>query len=94
MPHTDVGQLKGEMRMTYEEAHKAAQLMERLGGSFERNLALTYYRADSTNAQRLRNAFPEIFQKYIDWDKETIAQAEEIARGEWLDKTVEEAMKK
>ena len=80
--------------MTYEEAHKAAQLMERLGGSFERNLALTYYRADSTNAQRLRNAFPEIFQKYLDWDKETIAQAEEVARDEWLDKAVEEAMKK
>lgn len=80
--------------MNYEEAHKAAQLMERLGGSFERNLALTYYRADSTNAQRLRNAFPEIFQKYLDWDKETIAQAEQVARDEWLDKTVEEAMKK
>lgn len=80
--------------MNYEEAHKAAQLMERIGGSFERNLALTYYRADSVNAQRLRNAFPEIFQKYIDWDKETIAQAEQVAREEWLEKTVEEAMKK
>ena len=94
MPHTDVGQLKGEMRMTYEEAHKAAQLMERLGGSFERNLALTYYRADSTNAQRLRNAFPEIFQKYIDWDKETIAQAEQVARDEWLANVLSETMRK
>jgi hypothetical protein len=94
MPHTDVGQLKGEMRMTYEEAHKAAQLMERIGGSFERNLALTYYRADSTNAQRLRNAFPEIFQKYIDWDKETIAQAEQVARDEWLANVLSEAMRK
>ena len=80
--------------MNYELGHKAAQNMERMGGSFERQLALAYYRADSTNAKRLREAFPEIFQKYIDWDKETIAQAEEIARGEWLDKTVEEAMKK
>ena len=80
--------------MTYEEAHKAAQLMERLGGSFERNLALTYYRADSTNAQRLRNAFPEIFQKYIDWDKETIAQAEQVARDEWLANVLSEAMRK
>jgi hypothetical protein len=94
MPHNVVGQLKGEMRMTYEEAHKAAQLMERLGGSFERNLALTYYRADSTNAQRLRNAFPEIFQKYIDWDKETIAQAEQVARDEWLANVLSEAMRK
>lgn len=80
--------------MDYTEAHRAAQVMERIGGSFERNLALTYYRADSTNAKRLREAFPEIFQKYIDWDKETIAQAEQVARDEWLDKTVEEAMKK
>lgn len=80
--------------MDYTEGHRAAQVMERVGGSFERNLALTYYRADSTNAQRLRNAFPEIFQKYIDWDKETIAQAEQVAREEWLEKTVEEAMKK
>ena len=80
--------------MDYTEGHNAAQVMERVGGSFERNLALTYYRADSTNAQRLRNAFPEIFQKYLDWDKETIAQAEQVARDEWLEKTVEEAMKK
>jgi hypothetical protein len=84
----------GDIKLNYELGHQAAQLMERIGGSFERNLALTYYRADSTNAKRLREAFPEIFQKYIDWDKETIAQAEEIARGEWLDKTIEEAMKK
>lgn len=80
--------------MNYEEAHKAAQLMERLGGSFERNLALTYYRADSTNAKRLREAFPEIFQKYLDWDKETIAQAEQVARDEWLANVLSETMKK
>lgn len=80
--------------MNYEEAHKAAQLMERIGGSFERNLALTYYRADSVNAKRLREAFPEIFQKYMDWDKETLEEFYDFARGEWLDKTVKEAMKK
>lgn len=80
--------------MNYEEAHKAAQLMERIGGSFERNLALTYYRADAVNAKRLREAFPEIFQKYMDWDKETLEEFYDFARGEWLDKTVKEAMKK
>ena len=52
--------------MNYELGHKAAQLMERIGGSFERNLALTYYRADSTNAKRLREAFPEIFEKNLE----------------------------
>lgn len=80
--------------MNYEEAHQAAQLMERIGGSFERNLALTYYRADSTNAQRLRNAFPEIFEKYANWDKPTIQEAERMAHETWLNATVEEAMKK
>jgi len=80
--------------MNYEQAHQAAQLMERIGGSFERNLALTYYRADAVNAKRLREAFPEIFQKYIDWDKETLEEFYDFARGEWLDKTVKEAMKK
>ena len=80
--------------MNYEEAHKAAQVMERVGGSFERNLALTYYRADAVNAKRLREAFPEIFQKYMDWDKETLEEFYDFARGEWLDKTVKEAMKK
>lgn len=80
--------------MNYEQAHQAAQLMERIGGSFERNLALTYYRADAVNAKRLREAFPEIFQKYVDWDKETLEEFYDFARGEWLDKTVKEAMKK
>lgn len=63
--------------MTYEEAHQAAQLMERIGGSFERNLALTYYRADSTNAQRLRNAFPEIFEKYLQWYEDDLKKSAE-----------------
>ena len=63
--------------MNYEEAHKAAQLMERIGGSFERNLALTYYRADSTNAQRLRNAFPEIFEKYLKWYEDEVKKDSE-----------------
>lgn len=80
--------------MDYTEGHRAAQVMERVGGSFERNLALTYYRADLTNAQRLRNAFPEIFEKYRDWDKERIAQAEQVARDEWLANVLSETMKK
>lgn len=80
--------------MDYTQGHNAAQNMVRMGGSFERQLGLAYYHADSTNAQRLRNAFPEIFQKYIDWDKETIAQAEQVARDEWLANVLSEAMRK
>lgn len=52
--------------MDYTQGHNACQNMERMGGSFERQLALAYYRADSTNAQRLRNAFPEIFEKNLE----------------------------
>jgi hypothetical protein len=66
MPHNVVGQLKGEMRMNYEQGHQASQNMEKMGGSFERQLALAYYRADSTNAKRLREAFPEIFEKNLE----------------------------
>lgn len=63
--------------MDYSEGHKAAQVMERVGGSFERNLALTYYRADSTNAQRLRNAFPELFEKYLKWYEDEVKRDSE-----------------
>jgi len=52
--------------MDYTQGHNACQNMERMGGSFERQLALAYYRADSTNAQRLRNSFPEIFEKNLE----------------------------
>lgn len=63
--------------MDYTEGHRAAQVMERVGGSFERNLALTYYRADLTNAQRLRNAFPELFEKYLKWYEDEVKRDSE-----------------
>ena len=63
--------------MDYTEGHHAAQVMERVGGSFERNLALTYCRADSVNAQRLRNAFPEIFEKYLRWYEDDLKKSSE-----------------
>ena len=63
--------------MDYTEGHNAAQVMERVGGSFERNLALTYYRADLTNAQRLRNAFPELFEKYLKWYEDEVKRDSE-----------------
>lgn len=63
--------------MDYTEGHRAAQVMERVGGSFERNLALTYYRADLTNAQRLRNAFPELFEKYYKWYEDEVKRDSE-----------------
>ena len=56
----------GDIKMNYEQGHQACQNMEKMGGSFERQLALAYYRADSTNAKRLREAFPEIFEKNLE----------------------------
>ena len=34
------------------------------GGSFARSLALTAQRADATNYEKLRRAFPEIWRRY------------------------------
>lgn len=48
-------------RATFDNAIHA---MEVLGGSFVKSLAECYCRADTTNKQRLRDAFPEIFVKY------------------------------
>lgn len=44
--------------------------MERYGGSFEKGLAKALFYADIKNAQRIKEAFPEIWEKYKDpiWD--------------------------
>lgn len=42
----------------------ALHMMESFGGSFVKSLAACYYAADSTNKQRLRDAFPEVFERY------------------------------
>jgi hypothetical protein len=42
----------------------AEHMMEVFGGSFVKALVDLWYRADSTNKQRLRAAFPEYFKKY------------------------------
>lgn len=42
----------------------ALHMMEVLGGSFVQALAHLYYVADSTNKPRVRDAFPEYFDRY------------------------------
>ncbi len=42
----------------------ALHMMEVMGGSFVKALAHLYYMADSTNKVRVRQAFPEYFEKY------------------------------
>jgi len=39
-------------------------MMEQCGGGFVRSLALCYYRADSENKRRLREAFADYFSSY------------------------------
>lgn len=42
----------------------ALHMMESFGGSFVKSLSNCYYCADSGNKQRLRAAFPEVFERY------------------------------
>jgi hypothetical protein len=50
--------------------HRAAQLMEKLGGGFASALALAYYRADSGNRAAIVGAFPGLFDRYRTWAQE------------------------
>ena len=77
--------------MNYDDAHKACQNMERMGGSFEQHLAKLFYRADGTNSRRLIEAFPEIFEKNLRFWLED--NGSKSAYDVWLDETVEKAMK-
>ena len=44
--------------------HKAAKIMERMGGGFASALAVAYFRADLDNQARILGAFPELFERY------------------------------
>ena len=61
-------QLKPYALMNLEERatwnHRAAQMMEKMGGGFAAALALAYFRADGTNQARILGAFGDLFEKY------------------------------
>lgn len=42
----------------------AAREMEQMGGSFASCIARAYYCADSSNKERLKAAFPDLFTRY------------------------------
>jgi hypothetical protein len=52
--------------MSERELFKAAHRMEREGGGFASAIAQAYFRADSTNAVLLVNAFGHLFERYAD----------------------------
>ncbi len=59
--------------MSESELLKAAINMEQHGGGFAEAIAAAYRRANRFNAERLVNAFPELFEKYAPgrgWDHE------------------------
>jgi len=50
--------------LDYNMLHKAAQQMEKEGGSFARHIAQAFYVADSTNMELLVTAFDAEFSEY------------------------------
>jgi hypothetical protein len=62
------------------DAEKIIVAMERHGGSFVRSLAVCFRKADPINFEKLRQAFPEIWEEYRQWaqqDEEKIKKIEE-----------------
>ena len=56
--------MRNHIEALAEANHKAAKIMERIGGGFASALALAYFRADSDNQARILGAFPDLFEKY------------------------------
>lgn len=50
--------------LDYAMLHKAAQQMEKEGGSFAKHIAQAFYVADSTNMETLVRAFDSLFSEY------------------------------
>lgn len=44
----------------------AIKLMERIGGGFASALAVAWHRADASNSERLKKAFPELLSDYCE----------------------------
>jgi hypothetical protein len=53
--------------LTYEQLFEAAKTMQLVGGGFANAIALAFFRADSTNAGKLVQAFGDLFVKFHDW---------------------------
>jgi hypothetical protein len=52
------------IQLDYAMLHKAAQQMEKEGGSFAGHIARAFYVADSTNMEALVRAFDDLFAEY------------------------------
>jgi hypothetical protein len=54
-----------EMLVTEADMLAAAEEMKRTGGGFAEAIANAWFRADSSNKERLAEAFGELFGRYI-----------------------------
>lgn len=52
------------IHLDYDMLHKAAQQMEREGGTFARHIALAFFVADAMNQEALVRAFDDLFLQF------------------------------
>ena len=43
--------------------------MEKYGGNFVKKLGMALFSADHINTQRIKDAFPEYWNQYLNWGK-------------------------
>jgi len=55
-----------------EQNHRAARLMEKIGGGFASALAVAYFRADADNQARILAAWPDLFERYRRMDQKMV----------------------
>lgn len=54
--------------------YKIIEAMERFGGSFAKSIAVALQRADSTNYERLVEAFPDLMREYEEMANQMVNQ--------------------
>lgn len=63
--------IRPQLAFTHADVQNAARCMERFGGGFATALSVALQRADSDNLQRLVEAFPDMIERYRNFDKAT-----------------------
>lgn len=57
------------MEKIYEEAAIVSENMQKYGGGFASALGYTLVKADIQNIIRIKNSWPELWEKYLKWGK-------------------------
>ena len=55
-----------------EQNHRAARLMEKIGGGFAAALAVAYFHADADNQARILAAWSDLFERYRRMDQDMV----------------------